>query len=153
MQPIRNSAKAIIIQNKYILLTTNKDKDGQFFLLPGGGQQPGETLAEAVKRECREEVGVEVEVGRLWLIREYIGKNHEFAAYDHDVHQIEFMFECTLPPGQSPVEGSEPDIWQTGFAWLPLSKLSDYRIYPSQLKDFLGEDAADFEFKYLGDVN
>ena len=56
MKPIRNSAKAVIIQNEKILLTKNKDDFGFFYLFPGGGQDHGEELKDAVKRECLEEL-------------------------------------------------------------------------------------------------
>jgi 8-oxo-dGTP diphosphatase len=44
---IRNSAKAIIIQNGKVLLTINLGKDGYFYMFPGGGQEHGETLHQA----------------------------------------------------------------------------------------------------------
>lgn len=49
---IRNSAKAVILKDSKILLTRNIDNEGVFYLFPGGGQDHGETLTEAVKREC-----------------------------------------------------------------------------------------------------
>jgi hypothetical protein len=51
MKPIRNSSKAVIIQNHQVLLTKNKDDWGYFYLFPGGGQEAGETLIEAVYRD------------------------------------------------------------------------------------------------------
>jgi ADP-ribose pyrophosphatase YjhB (NUDIX family) len=101
MKPIRNSAKAIIIENKKILLTKNKDDFGFFYLFPGGGQEHGEELKDAVLRECLEEIGEKVVVGNLVYVREYIGKNHEFAAWDSDVHQVEFYFQCSLESNDS----------------------------------------------------
>lgn len=46
---IRNSAKAVIMKDSRILLTKNTDRDGVFYLFPGGGQDHSETLAEAVR--------------------------------------------------------------------------------------------------------
>lgn len=96
MKPIRNSAKAIIIHEDRILLIQNTDENGYWYTLPGGGQGFGETLTDAVLRECKEELGTEVAVGDLMFVREYIGANHEFAAVDFDQHQVDFMFECFI---------------------------------------------------------
>lgn len=97
MATIRVSAKAIIIRNGRLLATKNVDDKGVFYVLPGGGQQPGEPLPVALRRECKEEIGVEVKVGDLVLVRDYIGSNHEFAQWDGDVHQVELMLLCSLP--------------------------------------------------------
>jgi 8-oxo-dGTP pyrophosphatase MutT (NUDIX family) len=93
---IRNSAKAIIVNRDMVLLTKNQDKEGYFYLCPGGGQEHGETLHNALKRECIEEVGYYIEIGELLHIREYIGKNHEYSSFDFNVHQVEYYFVCEL---------------------------------------------------------
>jgi 8-oxo-dGTP diphosphatase len=49
-------------------------------------------MVQALQRECREEINCQVEVGDILYIREYIGRNREFAAKDGEVHQIEYMF-------------------------------------------------------------
>lgn len=88
MPPIRVSVKALILEKNKILMTRNRDAIGDWYLLPGGGQIHGETLLDALKRECIEEIGAEVEVGAIRLVRDYIGRNHEFSEHDGDAHQI-----------------------------------------------------------------
>jgi ADP-ribose pyrophosphatase YjhB (NUDIX family) len=151
---LRNSAKAIIIRDNCLLLTENQDDQGSFFLLPGGGQNPGETLAAAVQRECIEEIGATVTVGPLLYIREYISRHHEFAALEPDVHQIEFMFSCRLAPGSPVSMGKERDAWQIGIKWVPLSALPQTRLYPRVLCGILTASPDSERFPvYLGDVN
>lgn len=60
MEPVRNSGKAIIIQGASLLVIVHRDEEGTWYSLPGGGQEPGETLPEALQRECHEELGVSV---------------------------------------------------------------------------------------------
>jgi len=153
-QRVRTAAKAIIVRDGSLLVTANHDRQGRYYLLPGGGQYKGETLIEALERECWEEIGVHVQVDKLALVRDYIGSNHEFAAED-DSHQLELMFLCALPPGKEPDAGSAPDGPQTGFAWLPLSRLRCYRIYPTALAWAVPAvlDGFDRCPHYLGDVN
>lgn len=152
MKPIRNSIKAVILRDGYVLLTRNRDDWGEFYLFPGGGQEPGETMADALVRECREEIDTEVHIGRLLWVREYIGAHHEFAAWDGDVHQIEFMFECRLPEGAQPQNGCLTDTMQTGVEWVPLEELLDLRMYPQTLRPLLAAGLPG-EPVYLGDVN
>lgn len=153
MKPIRNSAKAIIIQDNKILLTKNKDHNGFFYLLPGGGQEKFESISDALIRECKEEISAEINIGDIKFIRDYIGKNHEFAELDSEIHQIEYMFLCTLKPNSYAKNGPTPDSMQVGIEWIDLNKLNEYRIYPSVLKDLIKEDGSMSEKVYLGDVN
>lgn len=99
---IRNSAKAIVIRDNCLLAIRNLDAQGDWYILPGGGQEHGETLPQALQRECLEELGTIVQVGTLKLVREYIAQNHEFANQDSQVHQMEFMFACEVPAGYTP---------------------------------------------------
>ncbi|MGE7110064.1 NUDIX domain-containing protein [Lysinibacillus sp. NPDC047702] len=149
---IRNSMKAIIIENGKILLTKNQDTDGIFYLCPGGGQEHGETFHTALKRECIEEIGFSVTIGELLFIREYIGKNHEHAVFDSHVHQIEFYFLCHLKNlTQSP---TNPDCHQIGIEWIPIERLLEYRIYPKEFVPYLQQFAGGKKSPiYLGDIN
>lgn len=153
MKPIRNSVKAIIIKDLKILLTKNKDDLGVFYLLPGGGQEKGENMHDTLKRECLEEISSEVVIKDIIFIREYIGKNHEFAQLDVDIHQIEYMFKCDLVSNNEPKNGCVPDTYQIGIEWIALKKLKELRIYPSILKKVINEDGNFEEITYLGDIN
>ncbi|UUI01771.1 NUDIX domain-containing protein [Oceanobacillus jeddahense] len=95
---IRNSAKAIIIQDHQLLAIKKRDKDGYYFILPGGGQEHGENLHQTLQRECIEEINTTVEIANLLFNREYIGKNHEHFEFDGNIHQLEYMFLCTSEP-------------------------------------------------------
>ncbi|XEC96592.1 NUDIX domain-containing protein [Paenibacillus tarimensis] len=152
MKPIRNSAKAVIIHQSKVLLTKNRDDEGDFYIFPGGGQERGEPLSAAVVRECIEETGLEVIVHDLIYVREYIGKNHEFAEWDADVHQVEFYFECRLKAFQEELgNGANPDATQVGVEWIDLASLDEIRVYPNALAKLLKAGKADVT--YLGDVN
>jgi len=159
MRPIRNSAKALIVQDGRLLALEMRDAEGEYFILPGGGQEPGETLSDAVRRECREELDADVLVGDLRLIREFIGRNHdEFADRDADFHAIEFMFACALAPGATLRLGAIPDERQVGVAWLPLGEIEARRFYPRALRPILAQlaragDARGNAPIYLGDIN
>lgn len=48
---IRNSAKALIIKDGKMLAIKIQDKDEEWYIMPGGGQESEETLAKAVCRE------------------------------------------------------------------------------------------------------
>lgn len=155
---IRVAAKAVIIDGGEILLTRNlhpDDPDGEFFLLPGGGQHHGEPLDECLRREVCEETGYSVEVGDVLWVRDYIGASHAFAAYEPDVHQVEVMFSCSVDRSLPPTEPAEEDAWQLSVDWIRLEDLPGLRIFPAVLVQYLG-GATGGEAggpRYLGDVN
>jgi 8-oxo-dGTP diphosphatase len=146
----RISTKAIIIQNDAMLVIVGRNETGdEYYYLPGGGQDKFETLTEALKRECLEEIDARVTVGDVMFIRDYISRNHEFAAFDPNFHQVDVFFECTLEPDEIAKNGSSPDNTQLGVYWLPLSDLETANLYPAALKTaLLTRDRV-----YLGDVN
>lgn len=96
MKPIWNAAKAIIIKHGRLLFTKNKDDSGVIYSLLGGGQESGESIHEALIRECMEEISAAIEIGDILFVRDYIGRNLEFYETDSDSHQKEYMLNAQL---------------------------------------------------------
>lgn len=62
-------AAAIIIRNDEILLM-HRLKDGEeYFVFPGGGVEKGESTKDAVIREIKEELGLEITINRLLFVQ------------------------------------------------------------------------------------
>lgn len=150
---IRNSVKAIIIQDGKLLCNKNEDARGVFYCVPGGGQEYQENLHDALVRECLEEISVSVEVGQMLFVRDYIGRNHNGQARLQRVHQVEFFFNCQIAGNAEPSVGNGPDHYQTGVEWVPLEELHQRQFYPQDMiKWLLDLDSTDRPV-YLGDMD
>lgn len=66
------SVYAIIRRNGRILLTRDQGKPG--WKLPGGAVEDGELLLDALRREVREEVNLEIKVRRLVAVVNWLKK-------------------------------------------------------------------------------
>ncbi|GAB4435364.1 MAG: NUDIX domain-containing protein [Anaerolineales bacterium] len=67
-RPIIIGVRVMLLRNgDEVLLVKHSYQDG--WLLPGGGTKRGETIEQAARRECREEIGAEV--GEMQLVGVY----------------------------------------------------------------------------------
>ncbi len=84
-----------------------------YWEFPGGKCEPGEPPTDATARECLEEVGVAVAVGRL--VRRIIHR------YPHALVEL-FYYDCSsIDPGAEPSAGS-------GFVWAEAGALPGLRF-------------------------
>lgn len=150
---VRNSAKAVIIRDGKLLVIVKRDQEGPYAVLPGGGQNWGETLPDALMRECQEEIGTLVKVRKLLFIREYRSNEHEFAAISPDVHQVEFYFKCKVSKDYEPSQGILPDNGQEEVRWVSLDKLDAVQLYPRTICSVLADLKLTKHPFYLGDCN
>lgn len=84
----------------------------------GGKAEAGESLEEALVRECREEIGVTVKVGEAYMI----------VTYDYPdipVHLTLFRAEITSGEPRS-MEGN-------AIAWITKEEIPDYTFCPADL--------------------
>lgn len=156
MNRIRSSVKALIIHNLHVLTIKKGNEDEAKYVIPGGGQEFNETLSDAVIRECLEELGVQIEVGPLLWVREFISKNHVENQKDEDrIHIVEHIFEAFLEKVPKHFQPLSPDSTQLGIEWLPIDRLSEYNYYPREIIPLIKEksQSKDCKLTYVGDMN
>ncbi len=142
---IRNSAKALVVSNGKVLLNRCRSRLGEYYALPGGGQHPGETLEEAVKRELLEETGVTVRPKRLAALYERIASGREDGAN----HKMYFIFECE--PEDVPVKKpTERDSYQIGMEWVDIETIEQTNLFPAIVRAQMKAVLAAKETTFLG---
>jgi 8-oxo-dGTP pyrophosphatase MutT (NUDIX family) len=86
---LRPSAYAVIQHSGNVLLVTNR-RSGKYYF-PGGGIEQGERIKDGLKREVKEETGIEIEEERLIHFAE------EFFYWDplaEAYHALLFYYAC-----------------------------------------------------------
>lgn len=97
---------------------------GLYYTLPGGKQEPGEDLATALKRECLEEIGAKVTVGNLLHVADLYRLKSGGAERQH---QLDLVFECTIPEDYQPMLGNHPDPHQVATRWITAQEAAQIR--------------------------
>lgn len=135
---IRTAARAVIIRDEQLLVLRRQGVQGEFYVLPGGGQHHGESIHETLKREVFEEVSLRVEIDQMLFINEFIAKRDSlFPEIESDVHQIDFTFLCKIISQNEAMVGETPDVHQVGIAWIPLNEITDYVMHPDHDVHFI----------------
>jgi len=120
-----NLAGCIILENKSILLLHRIKSD--WYELPGGKIDEGETPEEAAIRELKEELCCDIHIVQK------VG--HRDFAESTDTYGYTW-FLARIEKGQKPQIG-EPETFDS-FSYLPLDRLSKYNLSPN-MKNVLNE--------------
>lgn len=111
------------------LLTFWRYRDGrEYYVLPGGTLEEGETLEEGLKREMIEEMNLTVVVGKKLF--EYYN-DFEHPRTDHYFLITEFTGEIKLG-GPELMHQSRENIYRP--EWIKLDKLTEINLQPEYTK-------------------
>jgi mutator protein MutT len=99
-------AAGLIFREGRLLITQRRPGDhlGGLWEFPGGKREPGETFEACLRRELREELGLEVEPGELIAAITH--------AYPEKVVHLRF-FACQCPSGEPKALGCHALAWVT----------------------------------------
>jgi 8-oxo-dGTP diphosphatase len=119
-RPKKFVVAALVADSRGQVLLTQRRADQAlplYWEFPGGKIETGEAPQVALAREIKEELGVVVEVGRIWDV--------VFHAYpEYDVYML--VFRCVLAAGAAPTPVEVKDL-----AWVAPTELTRYRILPA----------------------
>lgn len=112
---------ALIIEGDRILLVKRgREPLKDWWSLPGGKLEPGELLEDCVRREVREETGLEIEViGLIEVFERFL--HDESGALEH--HFVLMDYLCRPRGGELCAGDDAGEV-----AWSQESQLGDYRI-------------------------
>lgn len=149
---IRITVRAVIIQDGRILLIKKESlSEGVRYTLPGGALDSGETLHQAVVRECQEEINTRVDAYDVLHIADFFIPKLTPKPYTR--HQLEVLIECSVPDDYMPESGADPDKHQVGVEWLPIENLTEYRLSPQFFSELLVNLQAKKYNTYIGQVS
>ena len=118
-------AVSAIVQDPTGRLLMIRRTDNDKYAIPGGGQDVGETLTQAVVREVEEETGIHVEV--TGLIGLYSNPNHVIAYDDGEVRQeFSICFRARPIGGEIRTRNESKEVH-----WVEPDRLADLDIHPS----------------------
>lgn len=109
----------MVCRDKKLLLVEHVLKGRDFYNLPGGGIEEGETPAEAALRELEEEAGVKGRILRPLTVE-----------YKPDLQSRIFSFLVEIPEDAVPVAGCDPELPEEeqtiiGIKWLALDEIPE----------------------------
>lgn len=149
--PVRTQARGLIVHDRSVALIRIRKNDLERWVLPGGGQDEGESLPQTVRRECREELGLSVDVGPLRMIREFVPKNHDRSTSPFSVQCIDFIFRCSVAGAAQLNLGSQPDEEALEARWIDIDEALSLPLYPAVLKAHWRTLVTGDEPIYVGD--
>lgn len=125
--------RAIIVEDGKLLLIHRNKGGKEYWVFPGGAVEASDTSKEsALLRECKEELGVDVEVHSLFAYEDPTGMEE---------HRPEFFYWCHIIDGKLGA-GQGPEFsLNSGYSgtyvleWIPILALKKYLVFPAAIKD------------------
>ncbi len=128
MSPIELIVRAVIRKGDEFLLAKQKTESNTF--LPGGHMEPGEYAKESLRRELKEELGLDSEIGRFVGVLEHKFTDKKGKEYE----EINLIFEVAIKE-----ENPSAKEGHLEFIWAPACEFKKRNLLPSSLPELLEE--------------
>jgi len=113
--------KAIIVRENKVLLVRDPRMDEVIWEIPGGRMNIDEEPREAVAREIREELGIEIVVGAVLHMEQFIQGSEGKRAFV-------IVYECQMKDTEAQITMSETEVCE--IAWVTADELPKYPLFP-----------------------
>ena len=110
----------LVIENDKILLVKHRKSNRQYWVLPGGRLEFGETFIDCGVRELKEETGLDIAIEDFLFLSEAI-------APDRTRHIVNIYLKGKVIGGTMQL-GDEPVL--AGVDFIPLAELNKITLYP-----------------------
>jgi 8-oxo-dGTP diphosphatase len=124
--------RAILVDDGKLLTIKRNKTSQEYWVLPGGGIEKGETPEQALVREVKEETGIDCVVNEFVMSQPY-----KTAAVDHDVaYYRATRTGGTIGTGTGP-EFTQPHTYEGTHTaeWAPLSDVPRLELLPPEVKE------------------
>jgi 8-oxo-dGTP diphosphatase len=95
-RPVLGAAAVVIHEGRVLLIRRGQPPDAGEWSIPGGAVELGESVEDALRREIREETGLEIAVGPLLEIYERVERDGDGAVR---FHFVVIDHRCTVTGG------------------------------------------------------
>lgn len=139
MSSPRLAIRGVFYRDGKILLIQLRNNEREWYLIPGGGVDHGETLEQAFHREMAEEIGYRCSMGDVVLIREVMNPNNDHPLLPNQFHQVEVYVKAELVKPLTSAHNM--DTHQIASVWMPVEQLRHIEFYPGELvEQFVHQD-------------
>lgn len=131
---MKKRVRAILIDKRMIVLIRRVKKHETYYVFPGGGVEDTKNLEEALRREMKEELGIDIIIERLFLEKQF---------EKDDLRQNEYFYLCKIAGGILGT-GDGPE-YQKGNQYegnhevvqIPITEMKNLNVFPLELRDMI----------------